>query len=480
MPNKARIKVTSRAFVIVLLGLQPLAIAQSGSKGFIGLALADVPGWPGPVVTMVKPGAPADQAGVKSGDVVVAVNGDAADHAATVTRIISEMTPRQTARLSILRRNGSSVERLTISVVVGAPFGSPGTPANAGVPPTPPSPPAPSSAHSSASIPNSSGTKAATANPLSVPGYLRLTDPIEQAFTVEVPAGWRSVGGLARRSALQINPFVRSLSPDKMTYLLIGEPTLPSFTPPSAMSNAIGHPEGTLYNAGLGGLALMMHYLPGAQFSRVYGETMLQGLCPALRFSSAQDEPDLAQKVSALLPTVIPSREDGGEATFTCMHNKQPMEVHIHAVTRITRDNIMWVVLFLDGYITPKGQSSAAEETLARIATSLKFSQAWIQRQNNMSQQAAVAINQRMQDYFRQERTFIQNLNSEDQNFESVDEIVSGFSTYHDEATGNNYSLSNTNPNKWIDESTGRIISTPTNIQPAWASAYRLLPRSSN
>ena len=51
---------------------------------------------------------------------------------------------------------------------------------------------------------------------LSVSGYVRLTDPLEQAFSLDVPASWRSEGGLARRAALQINPYVRSLSPDKM------------------------------------------------------------------------------------------------------------------------------------------------------------------------------------------------------------------------------------------------------------------------
>jgi len=48
-----------------------------------------------------------------------------------------------------------------------------------------------------------------------------------------------------------------------------------------------------------------------------------------------------------------------------------------------------------------------------------------------------------------------------------MDDIVSGYSTYHGAATGNDYKLSNTGPYKWADDSTGRIISTPTNIRPA-------------
>ena len=92
----------------------------------------------------------------------------------------------------------------------------------------------------------------------SASGYVTITDPLEKAFTVEVPASWRSEAGLARRAALQINPYVRSLSPDKMTYLIVGEPTLPGFTPPTQMLNTIGYREGKLYDSGLGGLSLVL------------------------------------------------------------------------------------------------------------------------------------------------------------------------------------------------------------------------------
>ena len=315
---------------------------------------------------------------------------------------------------------------------------------------------------------------------ISVPTYVRLTDPLEQAFSLEVPAGWHSEAGMARRAALQINPYVRSLSADKMTYLMLGEPTLPSFTPPSQMGNAIGHREGTLYDAGLGGLSLMLRYLPGAEFARLYGQTALQSLCPSLKFSGANDRPDLASKANAQWPTVIPSRSDGGEARFSCMHNKQEMDVRVEAATRITRDNIGWGVILLQAFIAPKGQGDKAEEILNHMAASVSFSQAWIQKQNQLSAEAAIAINQRMQAIFRQERTFIEKLNSVDENFQSMDEIVSGFSRYRDDSTGNTYSLSNTNPFKWIDPSSGRIISTPTNSPPPWAPAYRPLSHPVN
>jgi hypothetical protein len=459
----------SAALFVFFFGLVASVSAQSSGKGFIGVGLADAPGSGGAVVGVVKPGGPADQAGVKPGDVVVAINGTAVDSAATMGRTITAMAANQTARLSVVRGSGPSAQHLTIAVVIGPPDGATASATSSARPDNPPpSTPAPN--------PASPGVGA---HPLVVAKYARITDPLEQAFTVDVPEGWRSEAGLARRSALQVNPYVRSLSPDKMTYLMIGEPTLPTYSPPSRMGNAIGLPEGSPTSSELGGQGMVLHYLPGTEFARAYGEQALQGLCPSFKFSFVRDRPDLARMGDTLAPTVIPSRSAGGEARFTCTHNKQEMEVRVEAATRTTVDNLMWGATVLFALIAPKDQADKAEEILASIGRSMKFSDAWTQKQNNLSQQAAVAINQRMQEIFRQERSFIQKLNSVDQNFESMDELISGFSTYHDEKTGTNYSLSNANPNKWIDDTTGRVISTSTNTKPLFASGYRLLPRAS-
>ena len=465
----------SATLLVILLGLTVSANAQSSPKGFIGVGLADAPGSGGAVVGVVKPGGPADQAGVMPGDVIVAINGTPVENAATMSRMIVSMAPNQVARLTVVRGNGASPQRLTIAVTLGSSDGATASGSSSARR----DPSATSVSRSSTPSPNDSAASGAASHPLAISGYTRITDPLEQAFTVDVPTRWRSETGLARRSALQINPYVRSLSPDKMTYLMIGDPSLPTYAPPSQMGNTIGLPEGSPTSSELGGQGMVLRYLSGTQYARAYGEIVLQGLCPAFKFSSVRDRPDLARMGDTLAPTVIPSRSAGGEARFTCMHNKQEMEVRVETATRTTNDNIMWGVTVLFGFIAPKDQADKAEEILANIGRSLKFSDAWTQKQNNMSQQAAVAINQRMQEIFRQERAFIEKLNSVDQNFESMDELISGFSTYHDEKTGNNYSLSNANPNKWMDDSNGRIISTSTNSPPLFAPNYRRLPNAS-
>jgi PDZ domain len=437
------------------------------TPGHLGVALTDAPGG-GARVSAVQPGSPADHAGLRVGDIVTAVNGSPIDRSTTMTRMILGMAPGQTVRLSILRPEGATVRRLTLSAVLAGGDGAASGPA-------PPPAPTHGAASTSSRTPAPPGPPP---GPLVVTSYTTIADPLEHAFTVQVPAGWRSEAGLARRAALQINPYVRSLSPDKMTYLLLGEPTLPSFVPPSPMRNTIGFPEGHLYDAGLGGLTMVLHSMSGPEFARYYGQSALGGLCPSLHFAAAQERPDLARKGAALVPTVIPSHEDGGEARFTCTHNGHPMEARVFAVTRMDNNNVGWGAILLYSFIAPAGQADKAEAIETHVLDSIHYNASWIQMQNNLSQQAAEAINRRMQDYFRQEQGFMQKLNSVDENWESMDELVSGYSTYRGPSTGNSYMLSNTDSSKWIDESSGRIISSANGAKPGWAGDYRPLTRT--
>ncbi len=440
--TRRRTLVCLALLALAFLSVPRVSGAQAHPRGLIGLGLSDVPGVAGAVVGIVSAGGPAERAGVRVHDVITGLNGVSVENSAALTHAIQSMSPGQTVRLDIQRGSGSSAQPVVIAVVLGATDSAAQT--------TAPESPAP-----------------AAGAPGSAPGYTAFTDPLEQSFTLEVPSGWRTVGGMARRSALQINAFVRSLSPDKMTYLMIGEPTLLSYVPPNPMRNTIGYREGKLFDSGVGGVSLVLHYMPGTEFARLYGQTVLAGLCPGPTFIGSRERADMAQNADKLVPAVAPSQSTGGEARFSCRHNGQEMEARIEAVTRITRDNIMWNVIFLKGFIARAAAASQTEEILSHVGGSFRFDPAWLQRQSNLDQQAANAINRRMQEFFRQEEGVIKNLNSVDENFSSMDEIVSGYSTYHDAATGNDYRLSNITPYKWSDN-TGRIFSTPTDSPPPW------------
>lgn len=456
--------------VFLFAGLLSVAMAQPinpGARGFLGVRVIDpTDGRAGALIDQVAPGSPAENAGLKPGDLLIAINGKSIDRATTLTRIVSSMAPNETAHLSVIRAGG---HRLMIAAVIGSPGG------HSAQQPTPQSATPPrATAPSATAIPSG-----APAKPLAIQGYTRITDPWEKSFTIEVPAGWRAEAGLVRHAALQIRPYVRALSPDKMVYLMIGEPSIPGYVPPSEMLYRIGKPEGHVYDSGLGGPIMVLRYLSGVEFAKRYGQVAIGTLCPGLQFVSERDRPDLARKAQMDWPTVIPSMFAGGEAIFTCIHGKQQMEARMEVATMITRDRVGWGVMLLQAAIAPKGQIEQAQSVLDHIVASIAWSPAWQQMQNNISRAAAEEINRRAQQSLRQNAAYIQELNSSDSSFESMDEIVSGYSHYHDASTGQDYMLSNTNPYKWKDNWTGRIFSTPTNSPPPFAYNVQPLARTS-
>jgi hypothetical protein len=320
------------------------------------------------------------------------------------------------------------------------------------------------------------GSAPASLASVKVSGYASFTEPSESAFSMEVPKGWTMLGSLTRRGALEISPFVRALSPDKMTYLMVGEPALLTYTPPSAMTMRLGWREGSLHNAGLGGVSQLLRYMPGTQFAKAYGQTALAGLCPQMRFEGAQERADFAAATDKLIPTVIPSVSRGGEASFSCRHGGQDMVVRVDAVTRADRNNIMWNVIFLRAFIAPRSQTDAAQELLQHMTLTYRYDPGWVQRQNEISRRSAQAIQQQVEQAERAEQGVIQKLNATDENFTAMDDIVSGYSNYRDNQTGETFKLSNTNPGKWVGDG-GRILSTPDNYPPAWAPSARPLTR---
>ncbi|MGH3182593.1 MAG: PDZ domain-containing protein [Streptosporangiaceae bacterium] len=85
----------------------------------MGVAIAPrsavAPGNVGVLVTGVVPGGPAGRAGIRPGDVVLAVNGTSVDDAAALIRAVAVLPPGARARVAI-DRNG---ERIGFRVRIG-------------------------------------------------------------------------------------------------------------------------------------------------------------------------------------------------------------------------------------------------------------------------------------------------------------------------------------------------------------------------
>jgi hypothetical protein len=433
---------------LITLAFSAAALAQH-AKGFFGVGLKDAAGGGGEV-GVIAPGSPAQAAGIRIGDVIVAVGGTPAADSNAVVGALGALAPGQATDLTVMRAG----RRLQVHAVLGS-QGAAAAPAST------------AAARAAAAVPVA---------PLKVTGYQTFTEPSEHAFTMEVPQGWVALGSLMRRGALEISPFVRTLSPDKMTYLMVGEPTLLTYTPPNATTLRLGWREGSLHDGGLGGTTMLLRYIPGAQFAKLYGQTALAGLCPQMHFTGSEERPEFAAAADKLIPTVIPSTSTAGDASFTCRHGGQDIVVHVDAVTRGDRNNMLWNVIFLRAFMAPGSVAQAAEQVLERMTQTFRYDPSWVHLQDEISRRSADAIRAQVAQAERDEQGVISKLNATDENFSSIDDIVSGYSTYKDQQTGQTYKLSNTNPGKWVGDG-GRILSTPDNNPPPWTPSVRPLTR---
>jgi serine protease DegQ len=95
------------------------------SRGFIGVELQDVnreiaetfklPKTEGSIVAAVQNGGPADRAGLKAGDVVVAVNETPSRNTAELLALVAALQPGQKAALQIIRNGRPQVYEVTVT-----------------------------------------------------------------------------------------------------------------------------------------------------------------------------------------------------------------------------------------------------------------------------------------------------------------------------------------------------------------------------
>ena len=93
-----------------LLGLVPDNLTSELAEAF------DLESTRGALVNQVQPGSPADQGGIRHGDVIVQVNDTEIESAQQLRLIISQMRPGSEATLILIRRG----EKLTLPVILGS------------------------------------------------------------------------------------------------------------------------------------------------------------------------------------------------------------------------------------------------------------------------------------------------------------------------------------------------------------------------
>lgn len=208
----------------------------------------------------------------------------------------------------------------------------------------------------------------ATAAPSTPPQWTQFADPNEQAFTMNVPKGWRVQGGLVRRNPVDFSLFLRALSPDGATLLILGDP-----------GPAVFHTPG--YDNGWRGTP----YRPALDYARAYVQDSLAPLCGGIAYQSGVERPDIAN--GPLAGGAARARHDAGAVTFTCMHAGRPAQVYLVVATyllpsMLRTESTVWGVSLLAGCIAPAARIEASKQIVRQMLASARFNPSWTQRQH--------------------------------------------------------------------------------------------------
>jgi hypothetical protein len=290
--------------------------------------------------------------------------------------------------------------------------------------------------------------------------WVTVRDTREQAFSIQVPQGWKTYGGLFRYSNTDVRLVVDMTSPDGLTNLRVGDATVPPYRVP-----------GPFLQPGPGVAA----YVAGNVFATKYGQARFAFMCQGLQLTKSDEMAPIYHPAQQLI-----SHTTGGEAFFTCTKNGAPMDAYVYAETMLMgpgSPGSSWLVVALASMIAPAAHTTAAGAMLQHAGSSLAINPAWTQMQNQLNNQA-------IQQTDASTRATIAATNAENareqamisslQN-DSFNDVINGVQATQDNSTGKRYIVPlGTGGTQWVN---GNKTVVESGLSPG-AGFDRLTPAS--
>jgi hypothetical protein len=293
-------------------------------------------------------------------------------------------------------------------------------------------------------------------------------DTIENAFSIEVPKGWKISGGAYRLGANNPRFVIDMTSPDGHTNLRVGDSAVPAFTVPN-----LAGPEGTRYSTGVD-WSIAARYLPGKDFAVTYAQGRFRGMCQDMQLKSTNPLPSVLspeRQVIARTPQGdVVNTTTAGEALFRCVANGQEFAAYVWAETTLTTSNFSnvrnWAVPGLVSLIAPRAQAPQALRMLDHSARSLTMNPQWIARQAALSRQSTAIVLQQTQANMAAQQQRFERMDAERHHQSmQMDDIINGVQWTVDPATGQHHEAPlGPNPNYFYNPNSG--VSVNSTLRP--------------
>jgi|SRR5450631_1574921 hypothetical protein len=254
--------------------------------------------------------------------------------------------------------------------------------------------------------------------------WVTVRDTREKAFSIQVPQGWKTFGGLFRFSTIDARMIVDMTSPDGLTNLRMGDSSVPQYRVP-----------GPFLPPGPGVAA----YAAGNVYAAKYGQARFASMCQGLQLTKSDAMPPKYHPAGGGM-----SRTTGGEAFFSCTKNGAPMSAYVYAETTLMGPGgpgSSWLVVALGSSIAPAEQAAAASAMLEHSGESLMMNPAWIGMQNQLNNMAIRQIDASTQATIAATNVAVahqQAMISALQN-DSFNDVINGVQQMQDTSTGQHY-----------------------------------------
>ena len=213
-------------------------------------------------------------------------------------------------------------------------------------------------------------------------GWTQFVDPAEHAFAMQVPRGWKVVGGAYRLGSLDIRAMVDMRSPDGKTDLRFGDANVPPFATLSQTMRNLGWHEGHQYSPNGVAKEVVANYRPGWVFADLYGQSRFAHGCQSLKLKAMNQVPPIHENPQG--------RVTAGEVLYVCEGSAGPMAAYVFAETQLTQMQSVsvWMASWLYSFITPLDQAPEAMKTVLRSLATFEIDQQWEAQQLRINAKA--------------------------------------------------------------------------------------------
>lgn len=200
-------------------------------------------------------------------------------------------------------------------------------------------------------------------------------DPLEKAFTLEVPQGWTVRGGLFRLGYSDERPMVDLTSPDGRINVRLGDLAIPQYTVPSQYHNH----EGDLVDLGAQAQLVVARYRSGPEFAVLYSHVRFTQQCQ----QATGDAVNVDFAVPNYMPPdAQPTQSSTGEIAYRCGTGGAQRIAFAYA--RTSAKGNLWSAPTLGSFISTPDRLAEARAVLLHSAQTFRLNPEWLQQQKQL------------------------------------------------------------------------------------------------